>query len=102
MTISYPDGYAKELAEDCGLFHTQGMPCDTWALNEEALDEKAFIEHMDDILGEKKKELSFEMNRTSAGILYVYFETSDTVQHMFWRYTDPKALSTRRIVRTKT
>ncbi|HEY3297729.1 MAG TPA: alkaline phosphatase family protein, partial [Armatimonadota bacterium] len=92
MPISYPESYSKELAENpaVGLYHTQGMPCDTWALNEKRLDEKAFLEHIDDIAGEKKRALDLEMKNTPEGILYCYFEATDTVQHMFWRYDDPK------------
>jgi hypothetical protein len=30
--ISYPEGYAKEIAQDLGLYSTRGMPFDTWAL----------------------------------------------------------------------
>src|SRR5262249_45141726 len=32
--ISHPKRYAKDLAAAIGLYHTQGMPEDTWALNE--------------------------------------------------------------------
>lgn len=40
--ISYPKGYSKELADNIGLYHTQGMPMDTWAVNEKRLTEGAF------------------------------------------------------------
>jgi predicted AlkP superfamily phosphohydrolase/phosphomutase len=88
--IAYPLSYAKELSDKIGLYHTQGMPTDTWALNGGRLSEKPFIEHLNDILGEKKRMLEYELGRVDHGILYSYFDTSDTVQHMFWRCTDPK------------
>lgn len=91
MKISAPANYSAELAEKTGLYHTQGMPCDTWALNEKRLDEKAFLEHLQDILDEKKRMLDFELARTEEGILYCYFEATDNIQHMFWRFTDPKS-----------
>lgn len=88
--IAQPESFAKELSDNIGLYHTQGMPTDTWALNEERLSEKPFIEHLNDILSEKRKMLEYELGKVDHGILYSYFDTSDTVQHMFWRYTDPK------------
>jgi predicted AlkP superfamily phosphohydrolase/phosphomutase len=93
MPISFPESYAKDLAEDpsVGLYHTQGMPCDTWAVNEKRLDEKAFLEHIGDIFNEKKRALDLELKNTPEGILYCYFETPDMTQHMFWRYDDPKS-----------
>ena len=29
------------------------------------------------------------MKKFKSGVLFCYFESSDIVQHMFWRYTDP-------------
>ncbi|MBU1913481.1 MAG: alkaline phosphatase family protein [Candidatus Omnitrophica bacterium] len=86
--ISYPTDYSKELAQNIGLYHTQGMPMDTWAVNEKRLSEDALLEQMNEDLKEKKSMLDFELNRLKKGILFSYFETSDIAQHMFWRYTD--------------
>ncbi|MFA6217651.1 MAG: alkaline phosphatase family protein [Candidatus Omnitrophota bacterium] len=49
--ISFPSGLSRELAKDNGLFYTQGMPYDTWALTEMRLDEDAFLELVDEIPG---------------------------------------------------
>ncbi|MFC1807315.1 alkaline phosphatase family protein [Candidatus Omnitrophota bacterium] len=87
--ISYPSSYSKELAKEIGLFYTQGMPMDTWAVNEKRLSEEPFIQQMEEVLREKKAMLDFEMARFDHGLLFCYFESSDIVQHMFWRYTDP-------------
>jgi len=86
--ISYPANYSKELAEALGLYYTQGMPMDTWAVNEDRLDEKAFLEIVDEVFSETKARLEYEMKRFEKGILFCYFETSDILQHMFWRYLD--------------
>ena len=88
--ISYPGKYAKELAEKIGPFYTQGMPMDTWAVNEGRLSEKPFLEQANEVLREKKAMLDLELNRFQKGILFAYFEFPDTIQHMFWRYIDPK------------
>lgn len=89
--ISYPNNYSKKLASKTGLYYTQGMPHDTWALSENRIDEKAFLEHVDDILGERKRILEEGLKEFKSGLFFFYFETLDTVQHMFWRYTDPQS-----------
>jgi len=88
--VTYPVSYGKELAEQVGLYHTLGMPFDTWALNEERIDEKIFLDNVYDVLKERESMLELELNRMDQGILYAYFESSDIMQHMFWRYTDEK------------
>jgi predicted AlkP superfamily phosphohydrolase/phosphomutase len=88
--ISYPKGYSKELTDNIGLYYTQGMPMDTWALNEKRLTEEAFLEQVNEVLREKKAMLNFELNRFEKGLLFCYFESSDIIQHMFWRYNDPQ------------
>ncbi|MCM8779788.1 MAG: alkaline phosphatase family protein [Candidatus Omnitrophica bacterium] len=34
--------------------------------------------------------LDFELSSFKKGVLFFYFESSDIIQHMFWRYTDPQ------------
>ncbi len=88
--ISFPLEYSKDLSQQIGLFHTQGMPFDTWSLNEKRLDEKRFLEQVEDVLQEREKMLALELQRFEKGVFYFYFEDPDIIQHMFWRYTDPK------------
>lgn len=88
--VSYPRRYSKELADAIGLFHTQGMPDDTWAVNEKRLSEKPFLEQMNAILTKKREILDYELNRFQKGVFFCYFGSSDIIQHMFWRYRDPE------------
>lgn len=87
--IAYPKSYSKELADNIGLYHTQGMPMDTWAVNENRLGEEVLLEQADVVLKERKRILDFELKRFNKGILFCYFGLTDTIQHMFWRYIDP-------------
>lgn len=87
--LSYPHEYSNELATEIGLYYTQGMPMDTWAVNEGRLQEEAHIEQINEVIREKKAMLDYELARFEKGVLFCYFESSDVVQHMFWRYTDP-------------
>ncbi len=88
--ISYPPGYAKELADTIGLFHTQGMPVDTWAINEGRLQEEQLIQKCEETTRERKAILDLELSRLKKGVLFCYFGGTDTIQHMFWRYIDPQ------------
>lgn len=86
--ISYPKGYARELASAIGDFHTQGMPEDTWALNEGRLDEESFLAHCQTIYQEREAMLHYELARFHKGVLVLVFDTVDRIQHMFWRAID--------------
>jgi len=90
FSISYPEDLSKKIANKLGLFYTQGMPHDTWALTENRIDEKAFLEHADIILEEKRKILEEGLKEFKRGVFFFYIDTLDPIQHMFWRYIDPK------------
>jgi predicted AlkP superfamily phosphohydrolase/phosphomutase len=82
--ISFPFDFSKKLTQKIGLFYTQGMPHDTWALSEGRLDEEAFLKHADIILEEKRKILREELKNFNGGLFFYYFDTLDAIQHMFW------------------
>jgi predicted AlkP superfamily phosphohydrolase/phosphomutase len=88
--ISHPKNYSKLLAGDIGLYHTQGMPIDTWAVNELRLDEEALLEQANEVLNERIAMLEHTLDDFENGVLFCYFQSSDIIQHMFWRYTDPE------------
>lgn len=86
--ISFPKGYSAELAKKTGLYRTQGMPMDTWPVNEGRLTEDVLLEQVEDVFREKKAIFDLELNRFTRGVLFAYFDMADIVQHMFWRYRD--------------
>jgi len=45
---------------------------------------------VNDVLAEREKMLDLELKRFDKGVFYFYFEDPDIIQHMFWRYIDPK------------
>lgn len=89
LPISFPKDYSRELADNVGLYHTLGMPLDTWAVNEKRLSEKELLSEAEEIFKEKSAILDFELRRFKKGVFFFYFGLPDTVQHMFWRYRDP-------------
>jgi predicted AlkP superfamily phosphohydrolase/phosphomutase len=86
--ITHPEGYAKELSEAIGLYHTLGMPEDTKGLSEGRLDEEAYLELCDQVMKEREAMLWYELDRLDKGVLAFVFDTTDRIQHMFWRYED--------------
>jgi len=90
VAISYPDDYSEKLVRDLGNFYTQGMPYDTWALNENRLTEEKFLEQAYSILDENIKLMNYELDRFESGLFFSYFGIPDLISHMFWRYIDPK------------
>ncbi len=86
--ISYPPAYSGQLAKKYGLYYTQGMPHDTWALTENRLDDQSFLELSDEIFRERSSILKGELRNFKKGLFFFYFDTLDAVQHMFWRYLD--------------
>jgi predicted AlkP superfamily phosphohydrolase/phosphomutase len=89
LPISYPSHYAVYLAKLLGSFATLGMAEDTWALNEGAIDETAFLQQANLIQQEREAMFFSGLERTRRGVLACVFDTPDRVQHMFYRYIDP-------------
>jgi predicted AlkP superfamily phosphohydrolase/phosphomutase len=86
--ISYPESYARELANELGLFSTRGMPFDTWALNEGRISEDAFADESLELYKERLALMEHELKRFQRGVFYCYFEYPDITQHMYWRFID--------------
>jgi len=90
FAIAYPKNYSKKIASKTGLYYTQGMPHDTWALSESRIDEKTFLKHADTIFNERERILEEELGNFKGGLFFFYFDTLDAIQHMFRRYNDPR------------
>jgi predicted AlkP superfamily phosphohydrolase/phosphomutase len=86
--ISTPGEYAKELSEKVGLFSTLGMAEDHNGLNNGRLDEAAYLQQCELVLGERERTMRFELDRFSEGLFFMLFDTPDRVQHMLWRFRD--------------
>ncbi|TMQ47527.1 MAG: hypothetical protein E6K71_09635, partial [Candidatus Eisenbacteria bacterium] len=46
IPVSSPPAYSAQLAQKLGLYKTLGWPEDTWALNEEKIDEEVFLQDL--------------------------------------------------------
>lgn len=84
--ISTPHSFSREIVEKLGMyFPTLGMPEDTKAMMEGALDEKSFLEQCYQTLEVQERILMKELKAFRGGILAFVFDTPDRVQHMFWQ-----------------
>jgi predicted AlkP superfamily phosphohydrolase/phosphomutase len=90
LPISHPLIYSIYLSKLLGSYITLGEANDTWALNEEVLSEQAFLEFTYANHYEWEKMLFNAMSKTKKGLVTCVFETTDSIQHMFWRYLDEK------------
>ncbi len=89
LPISHPFVYSVYLARKDGPFATLGLAEDTWALNERILDEQGFLDQVWLNHEEREKHLFTALKTTRSGCVTVVFDTSDRIQHMFFRYLFP-------------
>ncbi len=90
IPVSQPAAYSAELAKRNGLYKTLGWPEDTWALNEEKIDEKVFLEDLN-YTWDRQEALVFDaLDHMQPALFVTVFQATDKVQHMFWRLIDPE------------
>jgi len=88
LPISQPSYYAIYLSKLLGSFATLGMAEDTWALNEGALTDAAFLAQAGMLQREREAMFFSALEHTRRGVVACVFDTTDRVQHMFYRYLD--------------
>jgi len=89
LPIDAPPGFARELAQQYGRFHTAGLPEDTAALMSGMLDEAEYLHQAGYVLDETRRVFESRLGKFQRGVLFCYFGTTDRNQHMFWRTMDP-------------
>jgi predicted AlkP superfamily phosphohydrolase/phosphomutase len=90
LPISHPFIYSVYLSKLLGSYITLGEANDTWALNEGILSEEAFLKLSYFNHQEWENMLFNAMKKTKKGVVVSWFETTDSLQHMFFRYLDEK------------
>ena len=88
LPISHPVYYSTYLSKLLGRFVTLGLANDTWALNEGALSEQAFLDLAYSNHEEWERIFFNALSKTKRGVVACVFETTDSIQHMFFRYLD--------------
>jgi predicted AlkP superfamily phosphohydrolase/phosphomutase len=89
LPISHPLAYSVYLSKLLGPYATLGLAEDTWGLNEGAIGDDAFLEQC--LLNHEERERMFfdALEKTPRGLCVCVWDTTDRVQHMFWRYHEP-------------
>ena len=88
LPISHPFTYAVYLAKTQGRYSTLGLAEDTSALNEEVIDEDAFLEQTYLIHAERERMFFDALDKTPRGAVVCVFDITDRLQHMFFRHLD--------------
>lgn len=90
VPLSSPPDYAEKLAEEIGLYHTIGMPEETWSLNEGHLSDEAYLDMIKTILSEREAMFYSALDQQDSDVVVGVFVQTDRVSHMFYRGIDPQ------------
>ncbi len=88
LPVSHPFIYSVYLSKLIGSYVTLGLADDTWALNEGILDDRQFLDQCYLNHDEWEKMLFAALDRNRDGLVTMVFETTDSIQHMYWRYLE--------------
>jgi len=99
LPIAHPVTYSIYLAKLFGPYATLGLAEDTWALNEKVLDDDAFLAQCYSNHHDREQMLFDALEKTKQGLCACVFDTTDRVQHMFWRYLEEDHPAAREVPR---
>lgn len=99
LPISHPLTYSIYLSKLFGPYATLGLAEDTWALNEQVLDDQAFLTQAYGNHEDRERMLFDALEKTRKGVCVCVFDTTDRVQHMFWRYLEDDHPAARQVPR---
>ena len=85
VPISHPVHYSRYLAGLHGPFATLGLAEDTWALSNDITSASIFLEQAWSIFDEREKMFFDALKLNKKGLVVCVFDTSDRIQHMFWK-----------------
>ncbi len=87
VPISEPHEFGEEIAEEVGLFYTQGMAEETKALSAHMISRKDFIQQAHIVFTEEidvYDHLLGKYQQRGGGFMFYYFSTTDQAAHMLW------------------
>jgi predicted AlkP superfamily phosphohydrolase/phosphomutase len=90
LPISHPEGFAGELYRRLGPYRTLGWAEATWPLNEGRMDEATFMDDLYKAFDDRAQVILNRIDARKWDVLVGVIETTDRVQHMMWRFMDPK------------
>ncbi len=87
--ISSPRDWAASLKQEVGPFKTAGWAVDTWGVSEKVVDEDVFLEDVRQTVG-AFRALLLRFLEGDERLLVHYFEFTDRVGHILFRFMDPE------------
>jgi len=87
--MSSPASLSGDLYERLGAYRTLGWAEATWPLNEDRLDEKAFMDDLYRAFDDRAQVILQRLDTKHWDLLVGVIESTDRVQHMMWRLIDP-------------
>ena len=90
VPISHPAVYCTYLSKMHGKYATLGLAEDSWALNARILGDDDFLHQC--LEADTEREVMFfdALDKVRRGLCVCVFDGTDRIQHMFWRYLDPR------------
>ena len=89
VDLSSPGSFAESLTDRFGLFKTMGWTIDTWSMTDGTIDEPVFFEDVKMTVDQERKMLD-GLLQDDWDVYVHYFEFTDRVQHVMFRYFDPQ------------
>ncbi len=90
LPMSFPESFSADLFERLGHYRTLGWAEATWPLNEGRMDERTFMEDLYKAFDDRAQVILSRIDARNWDVLVGVIESTDRVQHMMWRYMDPK------------
>jgi predicted AlkP superfamily phosphohydrolase/phosphomutase len=89
VDLTAPKQFIKTLTSRFGLFKTMGWTIDTWSMTDGTIDESVFFEDVKMTVDQERKMLD-GLIQDDWDVYVHYFEFTDRVQHVMFRFFDPK------------
>jgi predicted AlkP superfamily phosphohydrolase/phosphomutase len=88
VPMSAPADFSARLYERLGFFRTLGWAEATWPLNEDRIDEQAFMDDLYRAFDDRAQVILNRLDTRRWDLLVGVIESTDRVQHMMWRFLD--------------
>lgn len=88
--VTTPGSFVHDLTSEHGRFKTRGWMIDTWSPTAGTIDEQTFLDDVKQTVDKDKEILNGAIKKDDWDVLVHYFEFTDRVQHIMFRFFDPK------------
>lgn len=88
LSISSPREFAAELAENIGLYDTIGWACYTNALKDTEIEDQAFLEGLEHVMGWRTRMFRYAMEQDDWDVLFHVESVTDRAGHLLYRFID--------------